>query len=110
MCIEIRLPVISSFSLRLSRGFYAIFSVPFPSSDHFPVMCVIDYAIVKCSEAQFRSRYSDLATPPSRSTPSRFASSTSAPLFSSGDVTLGDIMAQSQRMDARFDTLFTELY
>ena len=27
------------------------FSVPFPSSDHFPVMCVIDYAIVKRSEA-----------------------------------------------------------
>ena len=27
------------------------FSVPFPSSDHFPVMCAIDYAIVKRSEA-----------------------------------------------------------
>ena len=27
------------------------FSVPFPSSDHFTVMCAIDYAIVKCSEA-----------------------------------------------------------
>ena len=23
------------------------FSVPFPSSDHFPVMCAIDYATVK---------------------------------------------------------------
>ena len=32
------------------------FSVPFPSSDHFTVMCAIDYATVKCSEAQFRSR------------------------------------------------------
>ena len=31
------------------------FSVPFPSSDHFTVMCAINYAIVKCSEAQFRS-------------------------------------------------------
>ena len=31
------------------------FSVPFPSSDHFIVMCVIDYTTVKHSEAQFRS-------------------------------------------------------
>ena len=31
------------------------FSVPFPSSDHFPVMCAIDYATIKCSDAQFRS-------------------------------------------------------
>ena len=27
------------------------FSVPFPSSDHFTIMCAIDYATVKCSEA-----------------------------------------------------------
>ena len=27
------------------------FFVPFPSSDHFPIMCAIDYAIVKWSEA-----------------------------------------------------------
>ena len=32
------------------------FSVPFPSSDHFSIMCAIDYVIVKCSEAQFQSR------------------------------------------------------
>ena len=32
------------------------FSVPFPSSDHFTVMCVIDYATIKRSEAQFRSQ------------------------------------------------------
>ena len=32
------------------------FSVSFPSSDHFTIMCVIDYATVKHSEAQFRSR------------------------------------------------------
>ena len=31
------------------------FSVPFPSSDHFTVMCAIDYAIVKRGEAQFLS-------------------------------------------------------
>ena len=29
------------------------FSVPFPSSDHFSIMCAIDYATVNCSEAQF---------------------------------------------------------
>ena len=32
------------------------FSVSFPSSDHFTIMCVIDYATVKHSEAQFRSQ------------------------------------------------------
>ena len=68
-------------------------------------MCAIDYATVKCSEAQFRSRQSDSATPPSRSAPSIFA-----PSFSSGDVTLGDVMAQLHRMDARLDTLSTKLY
>ena len=31
------------------------FSIPFPSSDHFSIICAIDAAIVKCSEAQFRS-------------------------------------------------------
>ena len=39
------------------------FSVPFPSSDHFSVICAIDYTTIKCSEAQFRSRQSDSATP-----------------------------------------------
>ena len=32
------------------------FSIPFPSSDHFTVMCAIDYATVKRSKAQFRSQ------------------------------------------------------
>ena len=45
-----------------------------------------------------------------RPTPSRSARSTSAPSSSSSDVTLGDIMAQLQRMDARLDTLSMELY
>ena len=31
------------------------FSVPFPSSDHFIIMCAIDYATVKCGRAQFWS-------------------------------------------------------
>ena len=86
------------------------FSVPFPSSDHFTVMCAIDYTTVKRSEAQLRSQQSDSAAPSSRSAPSRSAPSTSAPPSSSGDVTLGDIMAQLQRMDAHLDTLSTELY
>ena len=68
-------------------------------------MCAIDYATVKCSEAQFWSRQLDSVTYSSRSAPSHYA-----PSFSSGYVTLGDIMAQLQRMDARLDTLSTELY
>ena len=69
------------------------FSVPFTSFDHFTVMCAIDYIIVKRSEAQFRSRQSDSATPPSHSAPSHSAPFASVP-SSSGDVTLGDIMVQ----------------
>ena len=62
------------------------FSVSFPSSDHFTIMCAIDYTTVKCSEAQFQSRQSDSATPSSHSSPSASAPS------SSGNVSLGDIM------------------
>ena len=86
------------------------FSVPFPSSDHFTIMCTIDYATVKRSEAQFRLRQLDSAAPLSSSAPYRSAPSTSAPSSSSGDVKLGDIIAQLQRMDAHLDTLSTELY
>ena len=86
------------------------FSIPFPSSDHFTVMCAIDYAIVKRSEAQFWSWQTDSAAPSSRSASSRSTPSTSAPSSSSGDVSLGNIMAQLQCMDARLDTLSTELY
>ena len=32
------------------------FSIPFPSSDHFTVMCAIDYATLKHSKAQFWSQ------------------------------------------------------
>ena len=69
------------------------FSVPFPSFDHFIVMCSIDYATAKHSKAQFRSRQTDSAAPSSRSAPSRSTPSASAP-SSSGDVSLGDVMAQ----------------
>ena len=67
--------IFSSVTTRILRHF----SVPFPSFDHFSVMCAINYATVKCSGAQFRSRQSDSAAPPSRSAPSRSAPSTSAP-------------------------------
>ena len=69
------------------------FSVPLPASDPFTFMCAIDYATIKRSEAQFRSWQTDLA-PSTRLTPSRYARSTSAPTFSTSDVSLGDIMAQ----------------
>ena len=85
------------------------FSIPFPSSDHFTVMCAIDYATIKRSEAQFRSQQTDSAAPSSRSAPSRSTPSASAP-SSSGDVSLGDVMAQLQHMDTRLDTLSMELY
>ena len=85
------------------------FSIPFPSSDPFIVMCAIDYAIVKHSDAQFRLWQSDSVAPSSCSTPSRSTPSASTP-SSSGDVPLGDVMVQLQRMDARLDTLSMKLY
>ena len=80
--------IFPSVITRILRHFF----FPFPSSDHFTVMCAIDYATVQRSEAQFRSQQSDSAAPPSRLTPSRSAPSASVP-SSSGDMTLGDIMA-----------------
>ena len=85
------------------------FSVHFPSFDHFTIMCAIDYATVKRSKAQFRLRQTDSAAPFSRSAPSRSTPFASFP-SSSSDVSLGDVMAQLQRMDARLDTLSTGLY
>ena len=66
------------------------FSIPFPSSDHFTVICAIDYVIVKHSEAQFRSWQTNSVAPSSHSAPSWSTPFTSAP--SSGDVSLGDVM------------------
>ena len=86
------------------------FFVPFPSSNHFFVMCAIDAATIKRSKVQFRSRQSDSTTPPSRSAPSRSAPSTSTPSSSTSDVSLGDVIAQLQHMNGRLDTLSTELY
>ena len=90
--------------------FLCHFSVPIPFSDHFSVMCAIDYATVKRSEAQFRSWQSNSVAPSSHSAPSRSAPSISAPSSSTSDVSLRDIMAQFQRMDACLNTLSTELY
>ena len=67
-------------------------------------MRVIDYAIVKRSEVQFQSRWSGTTTRPTPSAPS-----TSAPSSSTSEVTLEDIMAQLQHMDAHLDTLSDEL-
>ena len=97
--------ILPSAIIRILRHF----SVPFPSSDHFSIMCAIDYATVKRSEAQFWSRQTDLAAPSSHSALPQSTPSASAP-SSSGDVSLGDIMAQLQHMDARLDTLSKELY
>ena len=81
------------------------FSIPFPVSNHFHVMCAIDYATVNQSEAQFCSRRSGLTALPTPSAPS-----TSVPSTYVGGVTLDAIMAQLQCMDARLDTLSTKLY
>ena len=62
------------------------FSIPFPSSNHFPIMCAIYYATVKRCKAQLQARQSNSVAPPSHLAPSR-----SAPSSSSGDVTLRDI-------------------
>ena len=86
------------------------FSIPFPSSDHFSIMYAIDSIIVKSSEVQFRSWQSDSVAPSSRLALSRSASSTFAHSSSTSDVSLGEVMAQLQRMDTCLDTLSTQLY
>ena len=85
------------------------FSVPLPTSDPFSFMCAINYATVKCREAQFRSRQTDSA-PSTCLNASRSARSTSAPTSSTSNESLGDNMAQLQRMDARLNTLSTDMY
>ena len=80
------------------------FSVPFHSSAHFSIMCVIDVATVKRSEVQFRSWQTNSTAPLSHSTPSTFAFSSST-----SNVSLEDIMAQFQCTDARLDIFSDEL-
>ena len=81
------------------------FFVPIPMFDHFHVMCAINTTTIKRSKAQLCSRRSGLIAPPTPSTPSTFA-----PYTSTEGMTLDVIMAQRQRMDARLDTLTTEMY
>ena len=81
------------------------FDVPFPSFEPFHVMDAIDAGTSKRSEAQFRSRHSGTAAPPTPSAPS-----TSVPSISMKGVTLDAIMVKPQCMDACLDTLSIELY
>ena len=92
----------SAISWILRRAF-----VSYPKSSHFSMMCAIDTAIVRRSEAQLRTKWPRIETvnPPTSSTPS-----TSTPSFSAGGVTLKVVIVQFQRMNARLDTLTTELY
>ena len=92
--------IFPSAIMRILRNF----SVPFLVFDHFHVMCAIDVATVKQSEAQLHSRQSGSAAPPTPLSPSTFAPSSSAE-----GVTLDMIMAQLQCMDAQLDTLTDEL-
>ena len=82
------------------------FSVSFPESPHFSVMCAIDAATIRWSKAQLRPRrpWTEMATPPAST-----ASSISAPSSSMGGMTLEAIMTQLVRMDARLDTFSDEL-
>ena len=72
-------------------------SISYPESTYFSIMCDIDVATIRRSEAQLRSRQpqNETATPPASSAPS-----TSTPSSSTGGVTLEVIMAQLVRMDA----------
>ena len=80
------------------------FSVPFPSSDHFSVMCAIDYATIKWSEVQF------IEVVWYGSSFHSFSSIDLRSLFFNKSVILDAIMAQLQRMDAHLDTFSTKLY
>ena len=82
------------------------FSVSFPESPHFSVMCAIDAATVQWSKAQLRLRRprTETATPLASIAPS-----ISAPTSSAGDLTLEIIMTQLVRMDACLDTFSDEL-
>ena len=76
------------FSLAITR-ILRHFSVFYLKSTHFSIMCAIDAATVRRSEAQLQSRWPriETATPPAS-----FAPSTSVPSSSAGGVTLGAIM------------------
>ena len=82
------------------------FSVSFPKSPHFSVMCAIDAATFRRRKAQLKPRRPQTET----MTPLAFTtSSTFAPSSSAGGLTLEAIMAQLVRMDAHLNTLSDEL-
>ena len=83
-------------------------SIPIPQSPHFVVIGANSAASVWRNEAQLRPKRPKIETmdSPAPSIPSTSAHSSS----SVGDVTLEAVMAQLQCMDARLDTLTTELY
>ena len=76
------------------------FSVSYLESPHFSVMCAIDAASIRRSEAQLRLKrpQTETVTPPASSAPSL-----------AGGVTLEVVMVQLQGMDARLDTLSDDL-
>ena len=82
------------------------FSVSYLESTHFSIMCAINTATVRRSEAQLRSKrpQTETATPLASSAPS-----TSTPSSSIGGMTLETIMALLVHMDAHLDTLSDEL-
>ena len=77
------------------------FSVSYPESPYFMVMCAINAATIKRSEAQLQSKQPQIetVTPPT----------SSAPFSSTCGVTLEVVIAQLQCMDAPLDTLSIEL-
>ena len=77
------------------------FSISYLESTHFSLMCAIDAAIVRQSEAQLRLKQ------PRTETTTLLASS--APSSSAGGVTLEVVMTQLQCMDAYLDTLSDKL-
>ena len=82
------------------------FSIFYLKSTHFSLMCAINAATIKQSEAQLRPKRPRTETTTS---PASSAPSTSTPSSSAGGVTLEVVMAQLQRMDAHLDTLSDEL-
>ena len=82
------------------------FSIFFPISDHFSIMCAIDAETARRNEAQLRLKRprTKMTTPPASSAPS-----ISVPFSSASGVTFDAIMVQLQPMDAHLDTLSDEL-
>ena len=82
------------------------FSISYLESTHFSVMCAIDAATVRRSKTQLRLKRprTETSIPLASSAPS-----ISTPSSSTGSVTFEAVMAQLQRMDARFNTLSDEL-